>query len=213
MTNCKNFVATARKSWGTFIVRSLMLLLTVLGVPDGFAQSESIPVSFTLEAPQPSCGVTKLKDINFGVLGRPAPGRNYGNGENSYGYATLDERYEGGRLFTRFGVTKEGGTPTVGKLKITASHANTLTLTWVFPRKLVMGDREIRYLSIFYSHSRNEDGPWDRMGTHHIRTLSDDGVEPARPHYFQIGGMLVVWYNTEPGPYTATMTLSVSCPE
>ena len=191
------------------LTQSIILLLTVLGTPDIFAQSESIPVSFTLEAPQPSCSVAKLKDLNYGTLGRPEPDIEYGNGVNSYGYATFVDNTD---FFTLAGVTKEGGTPTIGKLKITASNANTLTLTWDFPEELVAGDHEIEYLQD-YAHSMNENGPWKDLGSHYSLTLPYQGVEAAGTHYFRIGGTLIIWYNTEPGHYTNTMTLSVSCPE
>ena len=194
---------------GSFIARSLILLLMVLGVPDSFAQSENIPVSFTLEAPQSNCEVTKLKDISFGVLGRPAPGG------STYGHAMLDERKEGDRILVWRGVTDiDGSTRTIGKLKITASHVNTLTLTWRFPEKLFMGDHEIVYHSNHYAHSRNEDGPkWDRLTWEPRLTFPYDGVEAHGTHYFQIGGSIFIYPDTPPGHYTSTMDLTVSCPE
>ena len=202
MTNRQDsflFVASARKSWGA------VLLVLFFTASDVFAQSENIPVSFTLEAPQPTCSVAKLKDINFGVLGRPSTGT---------GYAWLDERFEGDKLYPRDGVTRNGGTPTIGKLKITAGNANTLTLMWGFPEKLVMGDHEIEYRSNHYAHSRNEDGPkWDRLTWEPRLTLPYDGVEAHGTHYFQIGGEVYISHDTEPGHYTDTMTLTVSCPE
>ena len=195
---------------GSFIARSLILLLMVLGVPDSFAQSENIPVSFTLEAPQPTCGVTKLKDINFGVLGRPAPGG------SRYESVMLDERFEGDRILVGREVTDiDGSTRTIGKLKITASNVTKLMLMWGFPEKLVAeGGHEIVYDSNFYAHSRNEDGPnWERLHWDPRLTLPYDGVEPHGTHYFQIGGRILIYPDTPPGRYTGTMTLSVSCPE
>ena len=207
-----------------FIARSVILLLMMLGTLDSFAQNAratdiaDVPVSFTLEAPCPSCGVARLEDVNFGILGKPTLGISHGNGINGAGQAWLDEQMVFGDdyLTTLYGVTSIGGNPTVGKLKITAGNANTLTITWDFPEYLIMGDSKssdptIEYHSGHYAHSRSEDGPWERMHWQSVHTLPYEGEEAAGTHYFQIGGTIYLYHDTEPGHYDNTMTVSVAC--
>ena len=204
------FVTSARKSWGGhFIARSVVLVLTVLGALDSFAQSQDVPVSFTLGAPLSTCEVAKLEDVDFGILGRPAP-----EIEHEYGFALLDSRRPEDPLRVYAGVTKNGGNPSLGKLRIRAGNAATLTLTWGFPSHLIMEENKIRYSHGHYSHSRSENGPWVPLDHKHVYTLPNDKVEEATgTHYLQIGGTIYIYPDTPPGHYISRTTVSVACPE
>ena len=206
----------------TFMARSLMLLLTVFGALDSFAQNtqatdrSDIPVSFTLSPPLATCSIAKLKDVAFGVLGRPTAGVNLGNGINSYGYAVLDERFND-TYYGVYGVTFIRGTPTLGKLKITVGNANTLIVTFDVPSYLIMRDNEssgltIRYSEGFIGYSKFEDGPWDLRGRWVEGDLTEEG-DIAGDHYYQIGGTLWIYYDTPPGHYINTITATATCPE
>ena len=197
----------------TFIARSVILLLTVLGTKDSFAQNRNIPVSIVIETP-PTCSIAKLKDLDFGVLGKPTAGINHGNGINGPGYAVLDERFEGDIMYDIYGVESIGGTPTVGKLKITASNTNTLTVTFDFPSYLIKGDNEssdpkINYDVGFYAHSTSEDGPWARQGAPwNIFTEEEDATGI---HYFQIGGQIEIRHDTVAGHYDNVIAVRAAC--
>ena len=145
----------------TFIARSMILLLTVLGAEDTFAQDRNrdIPVSFTLLEAQPTCAIAKLKDVDFGVIGKQT--------HEGVAFAQLNHVSEDDELIPIYGgLTYIDGTPSVGKFKVTAGNTNTLTLTFDIPDHLIMGDPEssetkIIYDAQHYGYSRSEDGPWE----------------------------------------------------
>ena len=176
----------------------IILLLTMLGAIDSFAQNRNIPVSIVIET-SPTCRIAGEKDGGFGELGNPATG---------IGYAALDVRFDNLGINTRLGFTSMGGTPTVGTLNVTAS--NTSTLTFDFPFYLILGDDvfsdpKIRYWG-HYSHSTSESGPW----TQGVDRFSE-GEDATGTHYFQIGGVIDIPHNTPTGVYDNTITVTAAC--